>query len=422
MPGPPSQAGASGPSSAESSLWRLPAIRKLVVLTLLGFTGFAATLASLPWWAVRGGASPSAAGLVTTVMLGVTVLVQFLVPAVERRLGTGRTLAVGLVALGAPSPLYLTSSGLAPMLAVSAVRGTGFAVLTVVASALTAVLVPPVRHGEAVGLYGLAVAAPNLLVVPGAVALAQNVGFWPVVVLATVPVLAVPLALTLGVEHQPRVAHEKAGRRSAARAAVLPSVVLLTITLAGGGVTTYLPIERPNGYLATLGLLLFGLTAALGRWRVGRFADRSGTRVLLPVTVVLGVVGVAALAAGLARGVDGLVLAGAVVFGASYGAVQNLTLVVAFARAGGQDVSSVSAVWNAAFDTGTGIGAVVVGALAATGLGVPMALGACAGGVGVCLPLAVLSTARRTAGPADPAGRPPGHDGSSTRARSKPRR
>ena len=40
---------------------------------------------------------------------------------------------------------------------------------------------------------------------------------------------------------------------------------------------------------------------------------------------------------------------------------------------------------------GTGIGAVVVGALAATGMGVPMALGVCAGLIAVSLPLAVRS-------------------------------
>ena len=380
--------------TVESSLWRLPGIRKLVVLTLLGFTGFAATLASLPWWAVHGGASPSAAGLVTTVMLGVTVVVQFLVPMVERRMGTGRTLAIGVFALGAPSPLYLLSTDLAPMLAVSAVRGIGFGVLTVMGAALTAVLAPPARHGEAVGLYGLAVAAPNLLVVPGAVALAQNVSFWPVVLLAACPVLAVPFALAIGVGQQPPVAHEQAGRRGAVRSALMPSVVLLAITLAGGGVTTYLPIERPNGYLATLVLLLFAFTAAWGRWRVGRLADRAGTRLLLPGTVALGVVGLAALAFGLGRGHDVLLLAGAAVFGVAYGAVQNLTLVVAFARARGHGASTVSAVWNAAFDTGTGIGAVVVGALAATGMGVPTALGACAGVIAVCLPLAAMAATR----------------------------
>jgi predicted MFS family arabinose efflux permease len=381
-------------STAEPSLWRIPAIRTLVLLTLLGFTGFSATLASLPWWAVHGGASPSAAGLVTTVMLGVTVLVQFLVPTVERRIGTGRTLAIGLLALGAPSPLYLLGADLTTMLAVSAVRGIGFGVLTVVGAALTAVLAPPGRHGEAVGLYGLAVAVPNLLVVPGAVALAQNVAFWPVVVLATCPVLAVPLALAVGAGHRPAPVHDKAVRRRVARAAVLPSVVLVTVTLAGGGVTTYLPIERPDGYVATAALVLFGWTAALGRWRVGRLADRTGTRLLLPGAVALGVVGLVALAAGLWHSMDVLLLAGAAVFGTSYGAVQNLTLVAAFARARGHEVSTVSAVWNAAFDTGTGIGAVVVGALAATGLGVPMALGACAGLIAASLPLAGMASAR----------------------------
>jgi predicted MFS family arabinose efflux permease len=381
--------------SVEPGLWRSRAIRELVVLTLLGFTGYAATIASLPWWAVRGGASPTAAGLVTTVMLGATVVVQFLVPAVERRLGTGRTLAVGLLALGAPSLLYLLSTDLAALLLVSAVRGVGFAVLTVIGATLTAVLAPPGRHGEAVGLYGLAIAAPNLVVVPGAVALAQNVAFWPVAVLAACPVLAVPLALAVGGDRRPQEARGDAGARRAARTAVLPSLVLLTVTLAGGGVTTYLPIERPDGYLATLALLLFGLAAALGRWRVGRLADRAGTRLLLPGTVVVGVVGLVAVAAGLGSSSTALLLAGAAVFGTSYGAVQNLTVVVAFARAEGRGGSTVSAVWNAAFDTGTGIGAVVVGALAATGMGVPVALGACAGLVAVCLPLAVRASAGR---------------------------
>jgi predicted MFS family arabinose efflux permease len=364
------------------------------VLALLGFTGFAATLASLPWWAVRSGTSPSAAGVVTTVMLGVTVLAQFLVPSVERRLGVGRTLAIGLVALGAPSPLYLVSDELGPMLALSAVRGVGFAVLTVVGAALTAVLAPPERHGESVGLYGLAVAVPNLLVVPGAVALAQNVGFVPVAVLATVPLLAAPLALAIGGDHRPP--ENDAGHRTAARAAVLPSLVLLAVTLAGGGVVTYLPIERPVGYLATVALLLFGLTGAVGRWWVGVLADRAGTRLLLPGAAVVGVAGLWAVAAGLGTGSGALLLTGAAVFGVAYGAVQNLTLVAAFARAGGRGTSTVSAVWNAAFDAGTGIGAVVVGALAATGMGVPAALGACAGLVAACLPLAVLSSTRAT--------------------------
>ncbi|MFP5346672.1 MAG: MFS transporter [Actinomycetes bacterium] len=381
-------------STAGSSLWRLPGIRQLVLLTLLGFTGYAATLSSLPWWAVRGGATPTTAGLVTTVMLGVTVATQFLVPTLERRLGTGRTLAIGLVLLGAPSPLYLLASDLGSLLALSAVRGLGFAVLTVLGSALTAVLAPPGRQGEVVGLYGLGIAVPIVLVVPGAVALGQNVGFWPVVLLATFPVLAAPLALAFGAEHAPAGEQHETGGRSAGLAAVLPSVVLLAVTLAGGGVLTYVPIERPNGLVATVALLVLGLTAAIARWQAGVLADRFGTRLLMPGTVLLGVGGLAALAVGIWNGSDVVLVVGAGLFGVAYGAVQNLTLVIAFARARGRGTSAVSAVWNAAFDTGTGSGAVVVGALAGSGMGVPAAFGVCAAVVALSLPLALASSVR----------------------------
>ena len=324
-------------------------------------------------------------------MLGVTVVVQFLVPDGGAPAGDGPPLAVGVIALGAPSPMYLLSTDLVPMLAVSAVRGVGFGVLTVIGSALTAVLAPPHRHGEAVGLYGLAVAAPNLLVVPGAVALAQNVSFWPVVVLATCPVLAVPFGA--GHRRRPPATGRPASTRAGAGGAVrdLPCGVLLTITLAGGGVTTYLPIERPNGYLATLVLLLFAFHGRAGTVAGG--PARGPDRYASPAAGdrCAGGRGSGGAGARAGHGADVLLLAGAAVFGIAYGAVQNLTLVVAFARARGHGASTVSAVWNAAFDTGTGIGAVVVGALAATGMGVPTALGVCAGLIAVCLPLAVRS-------------------------------
>lgn len=390
------------PSGSSGPLWRLPAVRRLVAMTLLGFTGFAATLASLPWWAVRGGAAVSSAGLVTTVMLATTVATQGLVPALVRRLGTGRSVAIGLVALGAPSPLYVLSTELGPLLAVSAVRGTGFAVLTVVGSTLTRELAPAGRHGETAGLYGLAIAVPNLAVVPGAVALAQNVGFWPMALLATLPVLGVPLALASGGRGQkPASSSSVVGHRGAVRAVLVPSVVLLVVTLAGGGLVTYLPIERPDGLLATAALLLFGVTGALGRWRAGVLADRIGTRVLLPASVVAAALGLAGVAGGLSTGSDVLLVAASAVCGAGYGAVQNLTLVIAFTRVGPDETPTASAVWNAAFDAGTGIGAVAVGTLAAWGagagiggIGVPAALGVCAALVTLTVPLGLRAGAR----------------------------
>ena len=148
------------------------------------------------------------------------------------------------------------------------------------------------------------------------------------------------------------------------RAALLPSAVLFLVTMAGGGLVTFLPIERPDGVLATVALLLFGVTGAVTRWRSGALSDRVGTGLLLPLALVVAAVGLVGTAVGLSAGAA-WVLAGAAVFGAGYGATQNLTLVAAFARAGEGGTTTASAMWNASFDAGTAIGALALGFLAA---------------------------------------------------------
>ncbi len=181
----------------EVPLWRQPAMRQLVLISLLGFSSFCLTLASAPSWALAGGVPRAAAGLPTTVLLASTVVSQAAVPMLVARLGIGRALAAGLVALALPAPFYALSHDLRWLLPLAAVRGVGFAVLTVAGATLTASVAPPGRHGESVGLYGLAIAVPNLVGIPAGVALTQAGYFGLVAALAAVPLLGVPLALAL---------------------------------------------------------------------------------------------------------------------------------------------------------------------------------------------------------------------------------
>jgi predicted MFS family arabinose efflux permease len=92
------------------------------------------------------------------------------------------------------------------------------------------------------------------------------------------------------------------------------------------------------------------------------------------------------------------VLVGSLTLGVSYGAVQNLTLVIAFARAGEGQAATVSAVWNACYDSGTALGALVVGLVAAQA-GLPLTYVLTAVLLALALPLAVtLPRALRSAG------------------------
>ena len=333
----------------------------LVGVTGLGFAGFCLTLASLPTYAVAGGASRSTAGSVTAVFLVVTIAVQSLVPALTARFGTGPVLAGGLVALGLPAPFYVLDDGVAWICLLSGVRGAGFGVLTVLGSTLAARVAPPDRRGESIGLYGLAIALPNMLAVPAGVALVLAGQVDLLSWLSAAPLLGLLFLPALMASVRGGDARAVRGRAGpAVRAATAPALVLFVVTTAGGGLVTFLPIERPDGHLASAALLLFGLTGALGRWRAGILADRLASAVLLPLSLVVAALGLALTGVGLWTG-SAWVLLGSALFGAGFGAVQNLTLLRAFARAGEEGTTAASAMWNASFDAGTACGALLLG-------------------------------------------------------------
>jgi predicted MFS family arabinose efflux permease len=81
-------------------------------------------------------------------------------------------------------------------------------------------------------------------------------------------------------------------------------------------------------------------------------------------------------------------LAAMAVVGISYGGLQNLTLVAAFRAVARRDYGVASAAWNVGFDAGKGLGAVLVG-LVAAGTSFPVALLVGAGFSLATLPLAL---------------------------------
>src|SRR4051794_2805455 len=284
--------------TVRTSLWRSRGMQALIGVTFLGFASYCLTLASLPVYAVQGGADESTAGVVTAVFLVVTIAVQVAIPALTARFGVGRVLVAGLIAMGVPSPFYVLDDGLAWICALSAVRGAGFAVLTVLGATLAAQVAPPERRGESIGLYGLAIAIPNLVAVPAGAALVLGGHVAWLSWLAASPVLGallVPL-LIRSIGPQPGPGPAGSGR-AAVLAALAPSAVLFVVTMAGGGLVTFLPIERPDGVLATVALLVFGVTGAVTRWRAGTLADRLGTGRLLPSALAVAAAGLVITAA-----------------------------------------------------------------------------------------------------------------------------
>ena len=353
-------------------------VTRMMLMATVGFTGFFVTLSALPAWIASRGASTASAGATTTVMLVATVICQPLVPALLRRVSTTAAVALGMLLLGAPALGLIWASSGAGLYAICVVRGVGFAIFTIAGTVSTGEFAPSGRHGEVAGLYGLAAMVPSVVLVPLSVLLLHNVGFWPVAILAALPVPGALFAIGSGPVQSvggggPRHGRRVDGPGSAAAAAVrrvlAPGAVLFAVMIAGGAVVTILPISR-SGFVATAGLALFGAMTAAARWQAGARVRRHGVGVLLPGACVIAAVGLLALAAGLSGGGAIAVLVGCAVSGVGYGAVQSLTLLSAFARAGPAARATASAVWNVAIDSGTAVGAVLIGALTATSLGI----------------------------------------------------
>ncbi|MEU9967074.1 MFS transporter [Streptomyces malaysiensis] len=357
---------------AKESVLRSPGISHLLVVVLFCFSGFALLLPVSPAWAVNGGADEFGAGLVTAVLMAATVLAQLCVKATLRTIGWTRTLALGALLLGLPAPLQALSDHLLPVLLTTALRGAGFGIITVCGSTAAAALAPRGRQGAAIGLYGLAVALPQVILTPAAPWLVGTFALPAIIACGVLPVLALPWTRPLGhaVEARthspsPQDGHVRSPDSTATvlRRILLPLTVLLLVTASGGAVLTFAPQFTATPALAATCLLALTTTAAAARWGCGALADRIALRPITAVLVATASAGLALIA--LAVGSDSHTVlalsAGLLLLGAAYGGLQSLTLVQAFDRAGAENRHTTSVAWNIGYDAGTGLGSLTLG-------------------------------------------------------------
>ncbi|MEU6768043.1 MFS transporter [Streptomyces sp. NPDC046853] len=343
----------------------------LLMLVLLCFAGFALLLPVSPEWAVHGGADEFGAGLVTAVLMATTVLAQLLVKTALRKLGWPLTLALGALLLGLPAPVQALSDNLGAILATTALRGLGFGIITVCGSIAVAVLAPRGRQGAAIGVYGLAIALPQMVLTPAAPALASALALPAIIACGALPVLALPFTRALGraVNACTEASAPQQAPATAAPATTvlrriwLPLGTLLLVTAAGGAILTFTPQFTDGAALAASALFLFTATAAAGRWGCGVLADRFAPRLLTCALLIAAGAGLTLVAVAIHSGqpLVASLLAGLVLVGAAYGGLQSLTLVQALDQAGTENRHTTSVAWNIGYDSGTGLGSLLLG-------------------------------------------------------------
>lgn len=391
----------------------------LLAMTTFAFAGFAVMLPVGPMHMVALGGDEFLAGMVNAVLMTATILTQLVVERMRSRIGWRISLALACALLGLPALAEVLAHSPWQILALAAVRGVGFGIITVSGSSAIGALFAPERRGRAVGAYGLAVAGSQLVLTPIAPWIADQAGLPVALAVAALPVLGVPFALSAGTSiarhaqaaaGTSRQATEPGGaaerrhedRRALGRLA-LPILALTAVTCAGGAITTFTPQFVPDALLTVVSLFVYTAAAMAARWLAGGLADRFGAeRFILPglAFAALGLAAIAASVSGATGSMAPFVLVGgALLVGTAFGIMQNVTLVRAFELAGEHAKGVASTAWNVAFDAGTGIGALAIGALAAaTSFTLSFAV---LSGLSVAVAVVLLVAGRRSRGMID---------------------
>ncbi|MFE2293192.1 MFS transporter [Streptomyces sp. NPDC059452] len=376
--------GRPGPTAATGTgrLLTRPMVM-LLVASVGGMGSFYLLLSVIPLYAATAGGGGAGAGLTTGAMMLATVLAEPAVPWFLARFGHRAVVGAGLLLLGVPAAVLSLWSSFPLTLGVCLARGVGLGIVVVAGTKLAAELAPPGRRSENLGLYGVSLGVPSVLGLPAGVWLSDRFGFAPLFLMtAALTLLALPAVIGLPSRgtrtedrrpgRRPRREGGPSGRRSSLLGGLLggpgagslagPTLILGAATFAAGVLVTFLPLALLGGpvHLAVAALFVQSSVAPLARWGAGWWGDRHGTSSLLLASVLAVALGTA----GLVRLESPVVvIVSMVLFGAGFGAVQNLTLAAMFERVPRSEFGRVSVVWNLAFDGGMGLGAVGFGLL-----------------------------------------------------------
>ncbi len=349
---------------------RLFSVRGLPAILFVGvaaFGGWSLLLPVVPLALSMAGESDAIAGASTAVFMAATVATQFATPKALRSWGYRPVFAAGCTLLGAPAFAFLLSVDAVPVLAASAVRGTGFGLITVAGVALIAEVAPAELLGRASAAFGIAIAAVQIVCLPAGLALVHWFSTEPVFVLGAV----VPLIALIGVGRLPAVrpvvrASDEPKLRFPLVLLLGPCLAMIAVAGAFGGFSSLVPIATDElANAATLALAVHSAATVVGRYAGGALSDRVGPGAMLIPSLAISALGLVLVAFSLRDHVSvPLLTIGGAVFGVGFGICQSDSLVLIFAAAGPHRRGAASAAWNAAYDSGTGIGAISLGVLA----------------------------------------------------------
>lgn len=340
---------------AREPLWTREYTLTLISLHLF-FLGWSLLFATLPLYV--GDAPKWQVGWVVGGAFGVASLIaRPLSGRLTDRRGRRPVLLVGGGLTAAMLAAHALTRDPLTLTVVRLFTGAGMCLYTTAALAQLADVLPASRRGEGMGWYGVIYTLTNVYGPWLGTAVADVIGLrafflFPAAVTLGATVLAAPL------KERTRPLGAHAGRLIS-RAALLPTVTFLALTMAFSVLTAFLALYVTRRELGSAGLFFFleGLALVPARWMGGTLADRWGRSAIVLPGLALAAVGMLLL--GLIPHPLAVYLA-ALIFGAGFGLGHTGLTILTVDRAAPEERGAAMATFALAWDAGT-IGAFALG-------------------------------------------------------------
>ncbi|MDO5099837.1 MAG: MFS transporter [Corynebacterium sp.] len=384
----------------------IPGFFALACATAASFGALALMLPVIPLAVITATGSETLAGATTTVFMATTVATQLVTVKVVRKFGFRAVMVTAALLLGVPTLWYVLTMDSVSLLVVAAIRGMGFGALCVAQFALIGQLAPPGTLGKASGIIGLFTGAAQMLGMPVGLWLVDATGGYSVVFVvgAAVALMAAVLSLFLPSpapeaesldepvwtkeddeaelhRNERRQAESPSGgtpriyrrpRPITLWVTVAPAIAIACVSMGYGAVSTFLPatvreIDPVTGAtVAGLLLAVAGGTQMVFRLGCGALADRLGYpgTLMIPGLLMVFIAFISFVWIITTGASVWWMLVSAVLFGGGFGFVATEAMLEMFMRVPRGMTGQASTIWNASFDTGTGIGAITLGYVA----------------------------------------------------------
>lgn len=334
----------------------------LVAVTF--FVSHQAIQAALPLYVLRRGGSGADAGTLAMVYSAASLVGRLPIGWAMDRWGRRAVMIAGSGIAVACALLYPAVGSLRVLFGLRAVNGIAMALFSTAAAVVVVDVTPLSRRGEGMGYFGMGSSVGLALGPVLALAVVGWMAFLPLFAgAAAVAFIGVVLGLAVREKVAPSPSPFSLRLETMfTRSAVVPAVLMATLTVNHGALVTLLPLmglERavgnPGVFFTAAAVMLVAVRA-----KAGALSDRWGRAPIIVPGLLL-----AALAMGLVGIAHGqlLLLAAGVLYGLAFGMAQPALMALVADRAGEAERGRAISTFYAGWESGIGVGAYLLGHL-----------------------------------------------------------